>query len=355
VITLVVLGMLLVPFLVIGGVLGFLWRDRRRGVLRWSLRLYGAVVLLVIVGIGPYLMAWALVHAGTRGPDRRLRTNPGELGLPYEDIVFESADGLRLRGWFVPPSRYNVVLVCTHGLFRNRREMLERAAAACKAGYGALLYDSRSHGESDKGIVSLGHFEKNDVLGAVQYIQRRYQDSPEAPRVVLMGISAGAVATLGAAAESRRYDAIVVDSPFANVRETVTDHAWLFLRMPRFPFPPLFIFWFERLAEFNVDRVDTREALERIKPVPLLIIASEGDRRIPPSVARDLHARARSPVKKLAMFPADAGHGAAARVHPARYAEILVGFLGSAFPVGAAEQPPGGPVSTSSAAADSPR
>jgi alpha-beta hydrolase superfamily lysophospholipase len=353
VITLVVLGMLFVPFLVIGGLLAFVWRDRRRAVLRWSAQLYGAAVLLVVLGVGPYLMAWALVHAGTRGPDRRLQLTPGEFGLPYEDVIFQSTDALRLGGWFVPPTRRNVVLVCTHGLFRNRREMLERATAACKAGYGALLYDSRSHGESDKGIVSLGHFEKSDVLGAIQYLHRRYQDSPDPPRIVLMGISAGAAATLEAAAESRRYDAIVIDSPFASLRETVIDHAWLFLRMPRFPFPPLFIFWFEHLADFKVDRVNVRDALQRVQPVPLLIIASEGDRRIRPSVARDLYARARSPVKKLAMFPADVGHGAAARVHPGRYAEVLVGFLDSALGFAGAGAP--GPLSTPSAAAGSPR
>jgi pimeloyl-ACP methyl ester carboxylesterase len=353
-ITLGVLGLILLPFLLIGGILALFWKQRRRAVVRWSGYLYVASVLAILLGVGPYLMAWAIVHAGTRGPDRKLHESPADYGLTSEDVIFESHDALRLGGWFVPPSRRNVVVIYTHGLFRNRREMLSRAAAACRAGYGALLYDSRSHGDSDKGIVSLGYYERNDVLGAMEYLRRRYQDAPDAPRIVLAGISMGAVATLEAAAETRGYSAIVVDSPFASLRETVVDHSWLFLRLPRYPFPALFMFWFERLAGFNAERVNVREAVERIQPVPILFIGSEGDVRIRSEVARSLYQSAHATVKRIEIFPKDVGHGAAARLYPERYARTLVGFLDSALGYGTVVNPTGA-VSMSSASAGSPR
>ena len=354
-VTLVVLGVVLLPFLLVGGGMALFWKRRRRAVLRWSGLGYLATIAFLLLGVAPYLAAWAVVHAGTRPRDRELRGSPADSGLVYEDVVFEARDSLRLSGWFVPPTRRNAILVCTHGLFRNRVEMLPRAVAACRADYGALLYDSRTHGASDKGIVSLGYYERNDVLGAVQYIQRRYQDVAERPKIVLMGISMGAVATLEAAAESRVYSALVIDSPFASLRETVADHSWLFLKLPRFPFPSLFLFWFEHFTGVKPDRLNARDALARAQPVPLLILASEGDARIGVQVARELYAAASSPVKKLKVFGRDVPHGAAARLHPEEYAEALVGFLDATVGEPLPQPQVGEWISTPSAAADSPR
>ena len=329
--TLIILGILFLPFLVIGGGISIFWKKKRRLILRWCGVLYLITVLVMILGVGPYLMAWAVTHAGSRPPDLKLKDTPADFGVAYEDMVFEAQDSLRLKGWFIPPTRKNAVLLCTHGLFRTRVEMLVRAIAAVKAGYGALLYDSRSHGASDKGIVSLGYYERNDVLGGIRYIQHRYQDASVSPKIVLMGISMGAVATLEAAAESKSYCAVVLDSPFSSLEETVVDHTWLFLKLPRYPFPSLFLFWFRHLTGFAPQQVNAHEALQHMQPVPLLIISSRGDRRISPEVARSLYQESRSPMKKLEIFGKDVGHGAAARLHPEAYATLLVNFLDTAL------------------------
>lgn len=329
--TVIVLGLLFLPFLVIGGGISIFWKKRRRLILRWSAILYLIAVLVMILGVGPYLMAWAVTHAGSRPPDLKLKDTPADFGVAYEDIAFEAEDSLQLKGWFIPPVRKNAILLCTHGLFRTRVEMLARAMAAVKAGYGALLYDSRSHGASSKGTVSLGYYERNDVLGGIRYIQHRYASAPAPPKIVLMGISMGAVAILEAAAESKDYSAVVLDSPFSSLQETIVDHTWLFLRLPRYPFPSLFLFWFRHLAGFTPQQVNAHEALQRMQPVPLLIICSQGDRRIRPEVARSLYQESRSPMKKLEVFGTDVGHGAAARLHPEAYATLLVSFLDTAL------------------------
>jgi pimeloyl-ACP methyl ester carboxylesterase len=330
-VTIALLGLLLLTFLIFGGSAALLWKRRRRSILRWSLISYVTLVILVIFGIGPPLTAWSLIHAGTRLPDRRLKDSPAQYQVQYEDVALDAQDNVRLSGWFVPPTGRKVVIICSHGLFRNRIEVLPRTMALAKAGYGALLYDSRSHGSSDKAVVSLGYYEKNDVLGAIQYIRRRYQDAAEQPRIVLMGVSMGAMATIEAAAETRDYSALILDSPFSGLRDAVVDHSWLFLKMPRYLFPPLFLFWFQQLAGFDPDRVDSHKALQRIQPVPILIVASEGDYRIGAGVAQTLYAEARSPVKKLEVFGKDVTHGAAARIHPQAYSSLLLNFLDKAL------------------------
>ncbi len=326
-ITLALLALLLLPFLLVAAVLARFSRISRRSLLRWCAIVYLATAILVLFGIGPYLAAWAIVHSGTRPQDRSLKDTPARHGIAFEDVAFDALDGLKLSGWFIPPTSRNAILICTHGLFRNRFEMLERIIPVARAGYGALLYDTRSHGSSDSGLISLGYHERNDVLGAIEYIERRYQDSADHPRIVLLGVSMGADSTLGAAAESKDYAAIILDSPFLNIRDTVARHSWLLLKLPRFPFESLFLFWLERLAKFDPARMDTEKALAQIQSVPLLIIASEGDNRMGTVAARTLHDEARSRLKILKIYGKEVGHGAAARIYPAQYSALLLQFL----------------------------
>ncbi len=330
-ITLALLGLLLLPFLIVGGGMALFTGISRHLIVRWAAIIYLCSAVILLFGIGPYLAAWTIVHSGTRPPDRNLKDTPRRFGIPYEDIVFSAQDGLKLSGWFVPPAGRNAILIGTHGLFRNRVELLDRTVPVMRAGYGVLLYDTRSHGSSEKGLISLGYHERNDVLGATSYIHRRYQDAAEAPKVILMGVSMGAAATLEAAVETSDYAALILDSPFSDIRNTVARHCWLLLRLPRHPFSSLFLFWFERLADFDPDRVNSHKAIVRATPVPLMIIASEGDVRMGTADARALRDESRSTLKVLKVFGKEVGHGSAGRIYPEPYGSLIVGFLSGAL------------------------
>ncbi len=351
-VTLTLLLFLLIPVVLVGGGLALIWKRRRRAILKWAALSYVALLLVFFLGVGPYLVSYALVHAGSRPMDLRLKTTPADFQVPYEDIVFNARDSVRLSGWFIPPRGIQTIIICTHGLFRNRVEVLSRIVPFAKAGYGALLYDSRSHGVSDKAVVTLGYNERNDVLGAIQYVRRRYQDALEQPQIVLLGVSMGAVAVLEAADETKDYSAVILDSPFLTLRETAVRHAWLFFKMPRYPFPSLVMFWFELQAGFNPDRVNAENAIRQMEPVPTLIIASEGDRRMGPDPARKLFEACRSPIKKLEIFGSDVPHGAAARMHPDAYAKVLKDFLDK---VGNTIPGDGGQTFTSPSASEAPQ
>ena len=323
--SLILLGILFIPFALVGG-LALLWKSKRQLIWRWTLWLYLGAIPILFFGIGPYGMARILTHAGSRPPDLKLTDTPADYGVNFESITFESSDGLHLNGWWIPPTTKDGVLICTHGLFRTRVELLARAMVAAKSGYGVLLYDSRSHGKSEKGVVSLGCHEANDVLGAIHYVLNRYEARP-APKIVLMGVSMGAVATLLAAAQSDQYVAIILDSPFSSIEDTVIDHTWLFFKLPRYPFTPLFLHWFNKFSGCDPRLVDSHLALKHLLPVPMLFIGSEGDRRIGPDIARHLYQESDSPSKRIKIFGKDVGHGAAYRLHPDDYAAVLVDFL----------------------------
>ncbi len=47
-------------------------------------------------------------------PERELAQTPADLGLAYEDVFFQTSDGVRLHGWFVP-GEVDTTLVWFHG------------------------------------------------------------------------------------------------------------------------------------------------------------------------------------------------------------------------------------------------
>ncbi len=164
----------------------------------------------------------------------------------------------------------------------------------------------------------------------------------------------GAMADLEAAWETKNYAAIILDSPFLSLRDTVVHHSWLLFKLPQYPFPSLFLFWFEREAGFDPARLDARKAIQKIEPVPLLIIASEGDQRMGPGVAQELYDLSKSPLKKLEIFGRDVPHGAAARLHPEQYTSLVKNFLERAIGQESGRGSPPG-ATEPSAAADFPK
>ncbi|MGH9338922.1 MAG: alpha/beta hydrolase [Acidobacteriota bacterium] len=272
--------------------------------------------------ISPLLLASLIANASTRPQDRELTATPADYGREYRDVQFPSRDGLTLSGWYLEGEDKRFAVILCHGLFRNRQEVLERACALNRSGYPALLFDFRSHGESEPKYVSLGYQERLDVLGACDFLRKtEKEDHP-----VLFGVSMGAVAAIHAAAELQsRPSAIIADSPFASLDETVARHVTLFLGLPAFPFANVFIWNLTRMSGFDGTRLNTEQALRGLQPVPILLLYGEHDPRMPESMARQLFKAIPHQSKQL-VFLEGAGH-APYTSDPDRYLKTVLKFL----------------------------
>src|SRR5690625_4310952 len=196
------------------------------------LRIVGVALFAAVLGVvGVSLfVGWHLSHS----PKKALDTDPSSVGLAYEDIEFFSVeDEVRLSGWFLPAEGASVAdggpgglgsadatIVMAHGFRGNRLETgvpaLGLAASLVDAGFHVLMFDFRNSGHSDGTVTTLGYHEVKDILGAVAWLQR---ERPEAARSVgLVGYSMGAVTSALAAAREPAVGAIVLDSPFAELR-----------------------------------------------------------------------------------------------------------------------------------------
>ena len=296
---------------------------RGRPIVRKLIAVALALVLLAAVGL-PWLLSFAITKAGTRPGERDRMDTPAAEGATFEQIAFASADGNTLSGWYLPArGEQRVTIILTHGLFRSRYEMLERGLDLWRAGYAVLLYDLRRHGQSKAEFSSIGFYERRDVEAAFRFVRGR---EPE-HRIVLMGVSMGAAATLLAASEiqDEKLLAVVAESSFLSFADTVRHHVAL-MRLPAFPFAALLIKFTAWRLNFAADDYDLLPAVRKIAR-PILFIGGAKDVRMPnATVLEPLYAAAQD-ARKGKFIVAGATHGHAYDESPESYVKAVTDFL----------------------------
>lgn len=166
-------------------------------VLRW------AFMLLVTVAVALYLILPATMGLISVLP---VREPVGAPPAGAESVVLETADGVELSAWFVPPATDSVIIVL-HGAGDSREGIRRHVALLKDLGHGVLAVDMRGHGTSVGRTNRLGWDGTKDVAAAVAFLA----DRAEVGRIGALGLSMGGEVLLGAAAEHPEIEAIVAD------------------------------------------------------------------------------------------------------------------------------------------------
>lgn len=255
-----------------------------RRILRYGLLLSGAVTTTAL-GIASY-SAGVLNRPNRQSHVDGYTFSPWELQAPFEAVSFQTADGLTLRGWWLPSEGSDRVAIGLTGHRGAKHDLLGIGTALWRAHNNVLLFDFRACGESDRAPLSLAHYELADVRAALAYVRHRIPGA----RVGIVGYSMGASLAILAAAEDPGIAAVVADSPFASISDVV---AFAFRRR-RLPAPPLVALTdiVNRLRYgYRFNAVRPVDAVSAIAPRPLLLIHGTDDTVIPVQHAYDLAAR----------------------------------------------------------------
>jgi dienelactone hydrolase len=189
-----------------------LWRSRRRDDRRGRrytrrILLGFAAALVAAFVLFPLSLSYGFTHAA------RTKTERGNLGAAYEKVAFETNDGLRLKGWFVPSKNRAAVIV-----FPGKKGTQKHARMLVRHGYGVLVFDRRGEGESEGDPNAFGWAFNRDLKGAVRFLRGR--PDVDASRIGGLGLSVGGEALLQTAAETKELKAVVSEGAGArSVRE----------------------------------------------------------------------------------------------------------------------------------------
>jgi len=285
--------------------------------------LYWILALVFLLPLFNFLL-------GIHPPRFKTDDDPQRYGLDYEEVSFQTSDGLTLRGWFIPAASGSQestgqgtmawdtcgTILVGHGYPFDKANIL-RHALFLHPRFNLLLFDFRYFGESDGGYTTAGLLETRDVQAALEYVKRRKDVDPE--RIGAMGFSMSAAAFLLA----RRPDiqAMVADSPYASL-EGVVGRQFFFLPGPtKWPLVSLTKLYAQLFLGVSVDDASPAESVRELTG-PLLIIHGDADSQIPVEHSRMIYANANPKTTELWIIPG-ADHGFAHALEGYQY-EIRV-------------------------------
>jgi uncharacterized protein len=152
-----------------------------------------------------------------RGPVRRYLETRGVIGrhtAAHLHTRLRAEDGTALAATYLAgPGRSDVAVLVVHGFAANRRKpAYARLADGLAARFPVLALDLRGHGGS-AGRSTWGDAEAQDVAAGIAWLVRFGH-----PRVVVVGVSMGATATLHAVWRGAPVAAIVTVSAPARFR-----------------------------------------------------------------------------------------------------------------------------------------
>ena len=301
---------------------------RTRRILKWA----GA---LLLIGLCAFVFGWVPYWLGGIATTRRFQFNdkanngltPASFNLPFEEVTFQAADGVPLKGWWVPAPDAKGTVVLIHGLNRSRLENVKKVPFAHEQGWNALLFDLRHHGASGGDVSGFGWLERKDAEAA-----KAYAESRSKVPVVMWGVSLGAATAVFAAAADPSVAGVVSDSSYRSLPDTVVHHLQLFrgfrwwLRIvPSWPVGDEVIFWMGRRGGFDPRAVDVQAAASHLTGRPALFVCNAGDRRMPPDIAFDLKTAAGERAKVL-VVPGNT-HGEAYRDGKPAYESAVAELL----------------------------
>ena len=272
-------------------------RHTARPAARWLLRrcLWLVICYLVVVG-AMMIFERSFIFFPARYPEGDWQPQ----GISFEDAWFESADGTRIHGWYVPHERPRAVVLFCHGNAGNvshRAEMLRILHEG--VGVSVLIFDYRGYGRSqgrpdEPGVLA-------DARAARKWLATRADVGQE--EIVLMGRSLGGAVAVDLAA-GQRARALVVESSFSSLPEVAAYH-----------YPWLPVRWMMRTRFDSAGKIGTYHG-------PLLQSHGTADTIVPYRFGRRLFEAANQPKQFVALPELDHNEP-----QPVEYYRALIALL----------------------------
>jgi len=287
---------------------------------------FGVAMAAIGAAIGISSYAASSMRVVTRVP---IKQAPADYGLRYSDIFFPSRDGLVLSGWWLESGDKSPCIIMVHGEKGNRAEtgsvkLLEIACELVNSNYNVLMFDLRGHGRSEGRRASAGYREKEDLLGAIDYIKQR-----GITKVGVIGFSMGAATALMTAARCREIGVVIADSSFADMAEIVRSEFSKRSSLPAF-FLPWTLFMAKNIYGIDLSVLRPVDDVKKSISAPIMIIHGERDDVIPVEHAYLLARACSNPQSELWVVP-EAQHVDSYVTKPKEYINKIVSFLNRAF------------------------
>jgi fermentation-respiration switch protein FrsA (DUF1100 family) len=194
------------------------------------------------------------------------------LGLFYEWVALETADGARLSAWWVPADSPRGVLLFCHGNAGNISDRLDSIRIFNRLGLSVFIFDYQGYGRSSGHPTEQGTYR--DAEAAWNYLTQVRQKDPH--EIVVFGRSLGG-SIAAWVSRTNKPRGLILESTFISLQEAARDRL-----------PGIFV------KLLVPDQYRTAQYLTMVH-CPVLILHSREDEIIPFRHGEALHAAASEP------------------------------------------------------------
>ena len=167
-------------------------------------------------------------------PKKEIFATPQDCGIYFDDIYYETSDGVKINAWFVPADNAEFTVLFCHGNGGCLAHRIETVKLYNELGINFFIFDYRGYGLSGGRISEKGIYL--DTEAAWRFLVEEKQIPPE--KIVLIGRSLGGAPASRLAAE-KHPNRLICESSFISIPETGRDlYPYLPVRqLSRYKFP----------------------------------------------------------------------------------------------------------------------
>lgn len=200
-------------------------------------------------------------------PIKEISGSPFDYGIDFNDVYFETSDGITLNGWYIEQREQKTIdigknnlktIIIFHGNGGNISYSLDLIELFYKMKLNIFIVDYRGYGKSEGVTTENGTYL--DALASWGYLVGEKRIKPE--EIIIFGKSLGG-SIAAYLASSRNPSALIIDSTFTSIKD---------IGCQLYPYLPV-----RRFFKFNYD---TEKYLKKTH-CPVLIIHSRDDEYIP--------------------------------------------------------------------------
>jgi len=248
-----------------------------------SIIMVSMLILFVGVLLATYLaLATVLYFMQPKflySPMREVFSTPAELELDFEDVVFKSADGINLSGWYVPVNDPKFTLLFCHGNGGNIAHRLDSINIFHNLGLNCFIFDYRGYGNSQGKPDEEGTY--TDAVAAYKWLNE--EKKIQAENIIIFGRSLGGIIAAQLAGKVK-VGGLVVESAFTSYVDIAKEY---------YPYMP--VRWFARFSYSTIDYIKNVHC-------PVMLIYSRNDEIVPYKFGLELYEAANEPKEFIEIF-----------------------------------------------------
>ncbi|MCK9526061.1 MAG: alpha/beta hydrolase [Limnochordia bacterium] len=232
--------------------------------------LTGSVIIMAFL---PHLATGSVIN---KHLDYEIVYDPEDWGLAATSLTLQTQDGYQLAAWGLDVATPRGVVIFLGGLNDPPVSAFwGHARLLAEHGYGSLLIELRSHGESSGQQVYLGYAEHLDLLAGIEYVKANYDSVP----TIAFGADLGGVVAINGAGLYPDLAGVISIGAFSSWADLFADNLYfsgapLALAVLEKPFVNLYI-----LAKFGLENrsLTPKRQIANLGTRPALLMHAEDD------------------------------------------------------------------------------